>query len=206
MLEDNTSKFGTLVLVKQRTPLLPLYNKAVQVGRTVINFSVKAQHGNAGAANIEKMQNTVNIEGFGTEAQKGTPNKIPLKDRNEENQTMNNNGPGSSANLNEQMQANDSEELPSFQPSLLAQNTMPPEELGNNPGGQSTGMPTGFQANSAAANLEAAAGINPAYNEFQLQNLTEEDAIRMAMEASMQHGSGQNQVAEGQAVQSDMNS
>lgn len=44
MLEDNTSKFGTLVLVKQRTPLLPLYNKAVQVGRTVINFSVKAQH------------------------------------------------------------------------------------------------------------------------------------------------------------------
>ena len=85
MLEDNTSKFGTLVLVKQRTPLLPLYNKAVQVGRTVINFSVKAQHGNAGTANMEKMQNTVSIEGFGTEAQKGTPNKIPLKDRNEEN-------------------------------------------------------------------------------------------------------------------------
>lgn len=42
MLEDNQSKFGTLVLVKQRTPLLPGYNKAVQVGRTVINFSVKA--------------------------------------------------------------------------------------------------------------------------------------------------------------------
>lgn len=41
LLEDNNSKFGTLVLVKQRTPLLPLYNKAVQVGRTVINFSVK---------------------------------------------------------------------------------------------------------------------------------------------------------------------
>lgn len=44
MLEDNQSKFGTLVLVKQRTPLLPGYNKAVQVGRTVINFSVKATH------------------------------------------------------------------------------------------------------------------------------------------------------------------
>jgi len=29
MLEDNQSKFGTLVLVKQRTPLLPGYNKAV---------------------------------------------------------------------------------------------------------------------------------------------------------------------------------
>lgn len=41
ILEDNDSKFGTMVLVKQRTPLLPLYNKAVQVGRTVINFCVK---------------------------------------------------------------------------------------------------------------------------------------------------------------------
>ena len=29
MLEDNTSKFGTLVLCKQRTPLIPQYNKAV---------------------------------------------------------------------------------------------------------------------------------------------------------------------------------
>jgi pSer/pThr/pTyr-binding forkhead associated (FHA) protein len=28
-LEDNLSKFGTLVLVKARTPLLPGYNKAV---------------------------------------------------------------------------------------------------------------------------------------------------------------------------------
>ena len=41
ILEDNDSKFGTMVLVKQRTPLLPLYNKAVQVGRTVINFCAK---------------------------------------------------------------------------------------------------------------------------------------------------------------------
>ena len=41
MLEDNQSKFGTLVLIKKRTPLLPGFNKAVQVGRTVIDFSVK---------------------------------------------------------------------------------------------------------------------------------------------------------------------
>jgi len=41
-LEDNLSKFGTLVLIRQRTPLIPGYNKAVQIGRTVINFSVKA--------------------------------------------------------------------------------------------------------------------------------------------------------------------
>ena len=50
LLEDNTSKFGTLVLVKQRTPLLPLYNKAVQVGRTVINFSAKANQRTSSAA------------------------------------------------------------------------------------------------------------------------------------------------------------
>lgn len=35
------SKFGTLVLVKHRSPLIPNYNKAVQIGRTVINFSLK---------------------------------------------------------------------------------------------------------------------------------------------------------------------
>jgi len=29
LLEDNTSKFGTLVLVKQRTPMLMQFNKAV---------------------------------------------------------------------------------------------------------------------------------------------------------------------------------
>ncbi len=41
-LEDNLSKFGTLVLVKNRTTLVPGFNKAVQIGRTVINFSVKS--------------------------------------------------------------------------------------------------------------------------------------------------------------------
>ena len=42
LLEDNTSKFGTLVLLKNKTPLVPGFNKAVQIGRTVINFSVKS--------------------------------------------------------------------------------------------------------------------------------------------------------------------
>lgn len=51
LLEDNQSKFGTLVLVKQRTPLLPNYNKAVQVGRTVINFSVKPQNNQSSVQN-----------------------------------------------------------------------------------------------------------------------------------------------------------
>ena len=58
MLEDNTSKFGTLVLVKQRTPLLSLYNKAVQIGRTVINFSVKANsQGVSGESKKNKQTN-----------------------------------------------------------------------------------------------------------------------------------------------------
>lgn len=42
LLEDNVSKFGTLVLISKRTPLSPGFNKAVQIGRTVINFSVKS--------------------------------------------------------------------------------------------------------------------------------------------------------------------
>lgn len=42
LLEDNISKFGTLVLIKKRTPLVPGFNKAVQIGRTVVNFSVKS--------------------------------------------------------------------------------------------------------------------------------------------------------------------
>ena len=41
LLEDNMSKFGTLVLIKKRISLVPGFNKAVQIGRTVINFSVK---------------------------------------------------------------------------------------------------------------------------------------------------------------------
>ena len=41
LLEDNMSKFGTLVLVKDKVPIVPNYNKAMQVGRTVVNFSIK---------------------------------------------------------------------------------------------------------------------------------------------------------------------
>jgi len=42
LLEDNVSKFGTLVLINKRTPLSSGFNKAVQIGRSVINFSVKS--------------------------------------------------------------------------------------------------------------------------------------------------------------------
>lgn len=41
LLEDNMSKFGTLVLVRDRIPIIPFYNKAMQIGRTVVNFSIK---------------------------------------------------------------------------------------------------------------------------------------------------------------------
>lgn len=50
VLEDNHSKFGTLVLVKKRTPLMPGIGKAVQVGRTVLNFSIKSI-----SANLQKV-------------------------------------------------------------------------------------------------------------------------------------------------------
>jgi hypothetical protein len=40
-IEDNRSKFGTLVLLKEPFPLRPEYTSAVQVGRTVISFTVR---------------------------------------------------------------------------------------------------------------------------------------------------------------------
>lgn len=53
MLEDNMSKFGTLVLVKDRVPIVPNYNKAMQVGRTVVNFSIKPISGSGRPAEAE---------------------------------------------------------------------------------------------------------------------------------------------------------
>lgn len=41
LLEDNMSKFGTLVLIKDAVPIVPNFNKAMQIGRTVVNFSIK---------------------------------------------------------------------------------------------------------------------------------------------------------------------
>ena len=40
-IEDNRSKFGTLVLLKEPFPLKLEYTSAVQVGRTVISFTVR---------------------------------------------------------------------------------------------------------------------------------------------------------------------
>ena len=40
-LEDNLSKFGTLVLAKSSIDLEPEMTKAVQIGRSVISFTVK---------------------------------------------------------------------------------------------------------------------------------------------------------------------
>jgi hypothetical protein len=43
-LEDNLSKFGTLISAKERdVELLPNYTKAVQIGRTVISFTIKEE-------------------------------------------------------------------------------------------------------------------------------------------------------------------
>lgn len=40
-IEDNNSKFGTIVLVKDRAPLMQEHTMAVQVGRTVVSFTVR---------------------------------------------------------------------------------------------------------------------------------------------------------------------
>jgi len=40
-MEDNSSKFGTLVRVKRPILLDNLNNVAIQIGRTVLNFSLK---------------------------------------------------------------------------------------------------------------------------------------------------------------------
>lgn len=40
-IEDNKSKFGTLVLLKDTFPLQLEYTSAVQVGRTVVSFTVR---------------------------------------------------------------------------------------------------------------------------------------------------------------------
>lgn len=42
LLEDNTSKFGTLVMIKDRTPIIKNYTWAVQSGRTVVTYMLKS--------------------------------------------------------------------------------------------------------------------------------------------------------------------
>ena len=41
VLEDNASKFGTVVLVKDQLHLENGSSKAIQIGRTVVSFSLK---------------------------------------------------------------------------------------------------------------------------------------------------------------------
>lgn len=40
-IEDNRSKFGTLVLLKDYYQILLEYTSAVQIGRTVVSFTVR---------------------------------------------------------------------------------------------------------------------------------------------------------------------
>lgn len=60
-IEDNRSKFGTLVLLKEYFPLELEYTSAVQVGRTVVSFTVrntavdKPNFNNEGISNPAKL-------------------------------------------------------------------------------------------------------------------------------------------------------
>lgn len=40
-IEDNTSKFGTIIMLKNKLRLKAHHTMAVQVGRTVISFTIK---------------------------------------------------------------------------------------------------------------------------------------------------------------------
>jgi pSer/pThr/pTyr-binding forkhead associated (FHA) protein len=40
-IEDNISKFGTIVLIRDRLKLVEETTKAVQIGRTVVSFTVR---------------------------------------------------------------------------------------------------------------------------------------------------------------------
>ena len=40
-IEDNISKFGTIILMKEKVPLLQDHTLAVQVGRTVVSFTIR---------------------------------------------------------------------------------------------------------------------------------------------------------------------
>jgi pSer/pThr/pTyr-binding forkhead associated (FHA) protein len=42
LLEDNTSKFGTLVMIKDKTPIIANHTCAVQSGRTVVTYMLKS--------------------------------------------------------------------------------------------------------------------------------------------------------------------
>lgn len=53
-IEDNRSKFGTLVLLKDTFPLELEYTSAVQVGRTVVSFTVRNTAIDKARANFEE--------------------------------------------------------------------------------------------------------------------------------------------------------
>lgn len=40
-IEDNLSKFGTIVLLKDKLPLAEDHTSAVQIGRSVVSFTIK---------------------------------------------------------------------------------------------------------------------------------------------------------------------
>ncbi len=77
MLEDNVSKFGTLVLVNDQLPIESGSSKAVQIGRTVVSFSIKSnspQHSQRHPSNLF-MQSPE--ERQGTAPQRGLHPEIP---------------------------------------------------------------------------------------------------------------------------------
>tara|TARA_B110000285_G_C15083920_1_gene595082 strand:+ start:1211 stop:1582 length:372 start_codon:yes stop_codon:yes gene_type:complete len=107
-IEDNTSKFGTIILLKEKLRLQALHTMAVQVGRTVISFTIKYMQSEKEKlkSDISKVLDSKNKKVQPTKAiaslpfaegeadPQGTnyPNiNVPMNEENEEEDQMNDN-------------------------------------------------------------------------------------------------------------------
>lgn len=75
-IEDNRSKFGTLVLLKEQYNMQLEYTSAVQVGRTVVSFTVRNTGVESGSGSMAQ-QNVLMMNNKG-----GFPQEGAKKDQN----------------------------------------------------------------------------------------------------------------------------
>ena len=58
-LEDNESKYGTIIEMQNRMPIVPGFEKAVQIGRTILTISVEKAEGAIEATKQERNADTI---------------------------------------------------------------------------------------------------------------------------------------------------
>lgn len=88
-IEDNTSKFGTIILLKNKLRLKAQHTMAVQVGRTVISFTIKYVQ-----SERDKLKSDVSkVLDSKNKAIKGMPVPLTANKQGSEVQRFNNNYP-----------------------------------------------------------------------------------------------------------------